>query len=89
MTRYEEEGLLDRIQALTAEATRLLRSAYGAYRRQQIEWELSQLYKSLATVVEHDKQLQVVSQMWDAVETHVADAVIRERIKKAWLRIPT
>ncbi len=85
----EEKSLLDRVHALTAEATRLPRSAHGAYRRQQIEWELTQLYKSLATVAEHDQQLQVVSQMWNAVETHVEDAVIRERIKKAWLCIPT
>ena len=39
--------------------------------------------------IDNHEQLDVVSQMWHAVEAHVDDAVIRERIKKAWLRIPT
>ena len=86
MIQYDEKSHLDRINVLTSEATRLPRSAYGAYRRQQIGWELMQLYSSLATRTE---QLDVVSQMWNAVEAHVDDAVIRERIKKAWLQIPT
>lgn len=87
MLRYEEEKLLDRVTVLAGEAMRLPRSATGAYRREQIEWELMQLYRRLADVAEHEQRLHVLSQMWNAVETHVEDAAIRERIKKSWLQI--
>lgn len=89
MAQYDAERLMERVQALTSEATRLPRSAVAAYRRQQIEWELVQLYRRLAEVAEHDKRLHVLAQMWNAIETHVEDAAVRERIKTAWLRIPT
>jgi hypothetical protein len=87
MLRYEEEKLLDRVTVLASESTRLPRSAVGAYRREQIEWELMQLYRRLADVAEHEQRLHVLAQMWHAVETYVEDAVVRERIKQSWLTI--
>lgn len=88
MAQHEEKQLLDRVLALTSEATRLPRSPIGTYRREQIEWELMKLYRRFAALVGDQGGRQILAQMWDAVETHVDDALARERIKQAWLRIP-
>ena len=88
MAQHEEKQLLDRVIALTSEATGLPRSPIGTYRREQIEWELMKLYRRFATLFENPKGRQVLTQMWSAIETHVDDALARERIKQAWLRIP-
>ena len=88
MAQHEEKKLLDRVIALTGEATGLPRSPLGAYRREQIEWELIKLYRRFAVLVGHQGGCQILAQMWDAIEMHVDDALARERIKQAWLRIP-
>ena len=88
MAQHEEKTLLDRVIALTSEATGLPRSPIGTYRREQIEWELIKLYRRFATLVENQEGRQVLAQMWRAIEKHVDDALARERIKQAWLRIP-
>ena len=88
MAQHEEKTLLDRVLALTREATSLPRSPIGTYRREQIEWELMKLYRRFAALVEKHEGRQVLAQMWSAIETHVDDALARERIKQAWLRIP-
>ena len=88
MAQHEEKLLLDRVVALTSEATSLPRSPIGTYRREQIEWELMKLYRRFATLMEKPNGHQVLTKMWSAIEAHVDDALARERIKQAWLRIP-
>ncbi len=88
MAQHEEKLLLDRVVALTSEATSLPRSPIGTYRREQIEWELIKLYRRFATLLADPNGRKVLTQMWSAIETHVDDALARERIKQAWLRIP-
>ena len=87
MPQNETERLVDRVTTLTGEATRLTRFGAGSYRRQQIEWQLVQLYRRIAETSDHPERLRIVSQMWGAVEQHVDDAQTREHIKQAWLRI--
>ncbi len=88
MARHEEKQLLDRVIALTSEATGLPRSPIGTYRREHIEWQLMKLYRRFAALVDNQEGRQVLKQMWSAIETHVDDGLAREHIKQAWLRIP-
>ena len=88
MPQTEEKRILERVNALTSEATCLPRSPIATYRREQIEWELIKLYRRFASLVDNQKGRQVLTQMWGAIETHVEDVIVRERIKQAWLRIP-
>ena len=88
MAQHAEKQLLDRVIALTSEATGLPRSPIGTYRREHIDWELMKLYRRFAALVDHQGGRPVLAQMWSAIETHVDDALARERIKQAWLRIP-
>lgn len=83
MAQHEEKQLLDRVLALTSEATDLPRSPIATYRREQIEWELIKLYRRFASLMENTKGREVLTQMWSAIETHVDDTLARERIKQA------
>jgi hypothetical protein len=85
--QQEKDELLDRVGALTDEAAQLPRTAASAYRREQIDWELIRLFRSMASFEERGDQLHVLEAMWKAIETHVESEVVRQRIKQAWLDI--
>ncbi|MFQ5571186.1 MAG: hypothetical protein ACE5G0_16020 [Rhodothermales bacterium] len=85
---YKNEPLFNRIAALTREVTRLPRSGAGSYQREQIEWELVRLRRRLGSGTSDTLHRHpVLAQMWHAVEAHVDDTLVRERIKQSWLNI--